>query len=208
MIRTVISLSTFLSFVMFASAEESSNIKYTVRAYECDRELRMLSTQERQRKVQGVPVRICFSPDEEAKKNGIGIQKVDSWEWETTYDGGVAKQPAVVDGRGDGMLSDIRCNEQGDLCVLDTMLTSNFYLNPGSVFGEGMATLTSGTGPVPVQKDLFQSEFSFKFTHGPGGEEMTPEETQEWLKRLSEQQAEARAKGHVDGDDHSSGDEL
>jgi hypothetical protein len=73
------------------------------------------------------------------------------------------------------------------------MLTSKFYQNSGSVYGTGEATLTSGAGTVPMNKDIFQVDFEFKFTHGPGGDEMSPEETQELLQAMSVQNAEAAA---------------
>lgn len=187
-----------LSAVSLTTADDASvNVnatgkKYTVKAYECDDKLERLSTEERQRKIQGLPVRICLQPDDTAQTDGIGIENVDSWTWETTFQGGEAKQTAVKEGRDDGMLSSLRCLEEGKVCILDTMLTSKFYQNAGSVIGLGQVTLTSDVGTIEVQKDLFQSEFQFKFTHGPGGDEMSPEETQELLKLMAEQQAEKK----------------
>jgi hypothetical protein len=187
-------LLAFTVNVFSSSAEEVTTINkttYTVRAYECDKELTRLSTTaDRQRKVQGVPVRICLEPDESAQQDGIGIDHIESWTWETTFKGGEAKQTAVKEGKDDGMLSSVYCQKGGMVCILDTMLTSKFYQNAGSVIGLGQVTLTSDAGTIDVQKDLFQSEFQFRFTHGPGGDEMSPEETQEVLKLMSEQQTE------------------
>lgn len=186
-----------LSAAGVSLAQESNDTKkYVVKAYECDDKLERLSTEDRQRKVQGVPVRICLQPDESAQNDGIGIDHVESWTWETTFQGGEAKQTAVKDGKDDGMLSSVHCRDSGKVCVLDTMLTAKFYQNAGSVIGLGQVTLTSDAGTIDVQKDLFQSEFHFKFTHGPGGDEMSPEETQELLTLMAEQQAEkAKEKG-------------
>jgi hypothetical protein len=190
-------LSVFLFaglFTLSASTADHATSKYNIQVYECDRNLERLATEDRQKKIQGVPVRICFAPGPTAEADGIGIARIDSWTWETTFKGGGStEQQAIINGSDDGILSSIRCKEGGKLCVLDTMLTGKFYENAGTVFGAGEATFTSGAGTVPVQKDLFQVEFEFKFTHGPGGDEMTPEETQELLKLMSEQNAAAAA---------------
>jgi hypothetical protein len=193
MLNYLLSFSTISLSILSASTEVGAMNQYRVNVYECDDNLEILSLENRQKKVQGIPVRICFAPDEAARSDGIGIESVKSWSWETSFKGGEAKQNAVIEGKGDGALSSLRCNDEGNLCVLDTMLTSKFYQNAGSVFGLGEVTFTSGAGTISVQKDLFQTNFEFKFTHGPGGEEMTPEETQELLKVMSEQRAEAAA---------------
>jgi hypothetical protein len=206
-----ISVASLLVFVTSVKGNTAAQSKYNVRAFECDEQFRMLSTEERQRKIQGVPTRICLQPDEAALNDGITIETIEAWSWETTFEGGEARQQAVMKGRGDGMLSSTSCKDDGTLCVIDTMLTGRFYKNAGSVFGLGEVTLTSGAGTVPVQKDLFQTEFNFKFTHGPGGDQMSPEETQEVLKMMAEQQAGAHAskeKEKSEGQDKPTSDEL
>lgn len=194
MLLSLASIST-LSLFNFASSVSGEGAaarpKYNVRAFECDDKFHELSTEDRQRKIQGVPARICLQPDEATMKDGIAIETIESWNWETTFEGGEAKQLAGSNGQGDGMLSSASCNDEGTLCVIDTMFTNKFYKNAGSVFGLGEVTLTSGAGTVPVHKDLFQTQFNFKFTHGPGGEQLNPEETQEVLKMMAEQQAQA-----------------
>ncbi|KAG7346682.1 hypothetical protein IV203_005751 [Nitzschia inconspicua] len=174
------------------SAAEDGNAtrKYTVRAYECDQQNKHLSSEDRQRKIQGQPVRICLQPDENAQSDGISIDRVESWTWKTTFKGGEAKQTAVKEGKDDGILSYLSCPAGGKICILETVLTVNFYQNAGSVIGLGQVTLTSGAGTIDVQKDLFQTEFSFKFQQNPGSDEMYPEETQALLKLMAEKQIE------------------
>ncbi|KAL3934508.1 MAG: hypothetical protein SGARI_003352, partial [Bacillariaceae sp.] len=122
----------------------------------------------------------------------------------TTFQGGEVKQKAVIKGEGDGMLSAASCNDEGTMCVIDTMLGGKFFKNAGSVFGLGEVTLTSGAGTIPVHKDLFQTEFNFKFTHGPGGEQLTPEETQKVLKMMTEQETARQEAKEVEGQDAAS----
>ncbi|KAG7364707.1 hypothetical protein IV203_037909 [Nitzschia inconspicua] len=174
------------------SAAEDGNAtsKYTVRAYECNQQNKHLSSEDRQRKIQGLPVRICLQPDEIAQSDGIFIDRVEFWTWETTFKGGEAKQTAVKEGKDDGILSSLSCPDGGKICILETMLTVNFYQNAGSVIGLGQVTLTSGAGTIDVQKDLFQTEFTFKFLHYPGSDEIETEETQALLKLVTEQEIE------------------
>ena len=188
--------------------ETATAAKYKVRAFECDDKYQQLSADDRQRKIQGVPARICLMPDEAAMQDGIAIETIESWDWETTFQGGEAKQKAVMNGEGDGMLSSSSCNDEGTLCVIDTMFGHKFFQNAGSVFGLGEVTLTGGAGTVPVSKDLFQTEFNFKFTHGPGGEELSPEETQEVLKMMTEQQTELKEAKEAEKAEAAASEEL
>jgi hypothetical protein len=180
---------------------------YGVYVFECDKGLQALATEDRQRKVQGRPVRICFQPNDVAMEDGVRIEQVDSWAWETAHEGGKARQAAVTDGRGDSVLSDLMCQDDGSLCVLDTILTGDFFKNRGSVMGEGEATLSAGTGRVPISKDIFQIDFKFTFTHGNGGEEMTDEEVQDIMKLLEEQEARMAQEGLASNSDNKN-DEL
>ena len=193
-LSALLSVGSLSSVVSAESNNATSNSKYKVNVYECDKDLEILSVENRQKKIQGVPVRLCLAPNSAAQEDGIGIERIDSWVWETTFKGGAStQQQAVTDGVDDGVLSSVRCQEDRKVCVLDTMLTAKFYQNSGSVYGIGEATFTQGAGTVPINKDIFQVDFEFKFTHGPGGDEMSPEETQELLQAMSVQNAEAAA---------------
>ena len=200
-----------LSILLLASSaagETAAQPKYRVRAFECDDKYQALSTETRQRKIQGVPARICLQPDEAAMKDGVAIETINSWDWETTFQGGEVKQKAVMNGEGDGVLSAASCNDEGTLCAIDTMFGHKFFQNAGSVFGLGEVTLTSGAGTVPVHKDLFQTEFNFKFTHGPGGEQLSPEETQEVLRMMTEQQEQNKAAKESEQQEDAASEEL
>ena len=143
---------------------------YGVDVFECDATLSELSEDERQKKKKKIPgttYRVCFRPNQEAIDADVGIHSIDEWTWDTTYDGGVAVMNAITDGKGDGILSDIKCQPDGSICRLDSMLPSNFHLNAGTVVGEGRATLSDGQGSVFVHKDLFQAEFKFTMPELP-----------------------------------------
>lgn len=162
---------------------------YAVDVFECDRSLNELSRENRQKKKMGTTYNICFRPNQAALDAGVSIHRVDHWTWDTTYDGGEAVMKAISDGQGDGVLSDIRCKNEGKICHLTTMLPANFFLNPGTVTGEGKATFSGGNGSVFVRKDLFQGEFSFKLTM-PDGSQLNADEAQKYIESLQEDESE------------------
>jgi hypothetical protein len=137
---------------------------YGVDVFECDQEL--VELVERQTKRPGQTYRICFKPNQAAVDANVGIARINDWIWDTTYDGGIAELYAVKDGKGDGVLTDIRCKEDGSICRLDSMLPSKFHLNPGTVAGEGKAIMTSG-GAVLMHRDLFVGDFKFTMPEMP-----------------------------------------
>lgn len=195
MIKLLSLLSFVRLFAFVASAENNDavavektalELNYGVVAFECNDKLEMIVDQDdKSKKIIGTVHRICFEPNQVASEAGVGIKKINSWEWETSYDGGVAVQTAVTDGNGVGGLSHVECQDGGKICLLDTMLTTDFYQNAGSVLGKGEASFTAGTGTVVAKKDLFQVGFTMKFTNSDG-EEMNDEETAELLKQVDE----------------------
>merc|ERR1712238_326801 len=75
---------------------------------------------------------------------------------------------------------------------MESMLGSTFYFDTASVMGSGKVTLETPPeidGTVPVNVDIFQVDFSFKFTNGPDGAELTNEETKELLQSMNEHNA-------------------
>jgi len=189
-----------LSFVTSAESDNDAaaemtamDLNYRVDAYECDDELRGLSKDDQHKKKLGMAYRICFEPNSFAKVAGVGIKKLDFWGWETSHDGVRAVQTAVIDGKGIGGISHIECLDGGKKCFFDTMLTTEFYQNSGTVIGKGEASFTAGTGSVPVAYNLFKISFSVTLRDGLGGKEYTDEETAEIMKKVDLHNADLKA---------------
>ena len=149
-----------------ATEKTAIELNYGVDAYECDGDGYELKKS--QEKKMASVYRICFEPNPVAKDAGVAIKNIDSWTWETTRkDGDEPVQMAVIDGKAVGGLSIFTCLEdEGGKCILDTFLGVDFYDNPFGVEGYGEASMTAGTGTVPVKKDLFQSKFSITWEPG------------------------------------------
>jgi len=181
------------SFIVFADNDNDAavemsamDLNYGVIAYECDRNLQAL--EEKQKKRIGQVYRFCFQPNSIASEGNVSIKQIDSWEW--TFDEYV--QQAVIDGKGVGGVTSVRCQDGGNLCFMDSMLITSFFENPGSVFGTGTVSFTSGTGNVPAQLNLFQFKFNFNF-QGEDGEIIKPEDVAELMKEVDKHNAGVKA---------------
>lgn len=161
---------------------------YAVVVYECDASLDEIPTAERHRKIQGSSYRLCFAPNKKALEDGIGMERIDFFNWEHTSKKGVAEQKAIIDGDGDNILSLLYCNEDHKLCYLDSMLGSPFYVDAGSVLGYGTATLTDNKGTVEVERWLFPHDFKFTMMNADGTE-MNEEELRDLGEKLAAQEA-------------------
>jgi hypothetical protein len=174
---------------------------YGVEVAECDENLDFIavSSPDRQVKSQGSTIRICFRPNEKARDDGIGMREVESFTWEMDHKDGTAEQVAVKNGKDDGMLSYLSCQEGSKVCFLDTLLLANFYLNSGSVLGTGVAHLTFGNESIEIEKWMFQADFKIRFTSD--GEEMTEEDQADLMQRLKDQEEAQQAAAAKEGED-------
>mmetsp|Transcript_7997 Transcript_7997/g.16509 ORF Transcript_7997/g.16509 Transcript_7997/m.16509 type:complete len:230 (+) Transcript_7997:95-784(+) len=172
---TILKFFTFILFALVALAEgqdektvamTAMDLNYRAIPFECDEELQRLGQENKYKKIIGSVYRICFEPNEIARTAGVGIEIVNLWKWESSYAGGMAVQNALIDGEGISGLSYAECRDGGTICFLDTVLTSNFYNNPGTVMGNGEVSFTVGTGTVPVGFSIFQVSFTLKFKEG------------------------------------------
>ena len=168
--------------------------KYGVDIYECDENFDEISLENRQRKQQGVIVRVCFRPNEASKNDNVHIKVIETFTWEMEHADGWAKQVAIENNHGDGLLSDAACFPDRDICYADTLFGSNFFHHSGSVQGLGTAVLTMSEGDdnepiiVSLEKWIFQADFKFTWTDG-NGNELTDEEQEELMRLYQEQQA-------------------
>lgn len=164
-------LFIILSFLFFCLVEgtnetgvSTTNADYTVVVYECDAELNRLGQDDKQEKKVGSVYQVCMAPDDAAKDAGIRIENLESWEWRTESNGEKIDFQPVADGKEAAPgLSMFRCLDEGQLCVFNSFLTSNFYQDAGTVSGMGEVMLTGGAGSVPVEVDLFLVKFNIKF---------------------------------------------
>lgn len=181
-LSSIVSTTTTAVVVLFfltasiARVEAFEENPYGVRAYECDAELKELKKESRLQRIQGSLIRLCFAPDDDTIQAGIGIQNVLSFVWRTNSgleDGdantsSMLVHEAVRNGEGDGVLSAVTCQDDGSICVLESMLPTKMYIDTGSIYGDGYVTLNDDTGSiVPVKRDMFHTADDY-FGQAPG----------------------------------------
>jgi hypothetical protein len=150
--RSILVVSSLFLLINAAAPLEKTAVElgYGVRMYECDGKWNEVTTTASP-KSQGSILRVCFEPNAMAQADGVGIRSIDSFTWKKNNNGNDndgAEQAAVVDGRDDGVLSSLECNDADTICSLDTMLGADFYSRGSSVYGVGTATMTMGSGSV------------------------------------------------------------
>lgn len=189
-LKTIATASFLL--VSGASAIPEENPKYTtdegygVNLFECDHELQALSTDNRQKKIQGEIFRMCMAPNPKSVEDGIFIERIDSFTWELEHKEGFVEQKAVIDGDGDNILSVLDCKADGSLCYVDSLLSYGFFVDTGSVLGYGKATLSGNNGTVDIERHLFPHDFKFTMKNADGSE-MDADDLAELAERMGEQ---------------------
>jgi hypothetical protein len=181
------------------STQAGEELNHGVDVFECNSNLDELSFQDRQVKMhEGSVIRVCFRPNHAAMEDGIRIRGIHEFIWDMEHANGVARQIAVENGDVEPALSQLECLEGGKICVLDTMLTGDFYFNEGSVLGAGHAFLTGTNQPTLLRKWMFQAEFKYEFKQDEflQDDELTPEEEEE-LMRLYKEQIAALSESEV-----------
>lgn len=120
--------------------EGVANETFVAEGYMCDNELKRILF--RQPRSQGSLIRICVRPTQTALDAGVFMRRIDSFAFqrEGLKEGEPISQVAISGGRANE-LSELFCERGSDLCYFETVLSSEFYFNLGTVFGFGEAWL-------------------------------------------------------------------
>ena len=185
-----------------ADENTNTNSNYGIDVYECDQNFRALDKEHLQTKKRGKVYRVCLVPNNFANADGVGIKNVTTWEWETN----AAHQYAIIDNVGQNGLSEINCRADGSVCAIDTMLTADFHVDPGSILGKGEASLLDGT-VSSMEFRLFPFQFNIVMKNTDGSV-MNKEETLELMKQVEEHNARVQEQQAEILPTRATGDEL
>ncbi len=128
---------------------ESILQKYYVDGYLCDDNLQPIAYMVPV--VQGVKVRVCVQPTDDALQDGVYMRSVDSFRYQRQKpEGGLlVTQVALRDGKSaDPAMTEHFCERGWELCYFDTILKADFYFGPGRVIGYGEAWLQVSTSAL------------------------------------------------------------
>ena len=123
--------------------------KYFVVGYLCDDNLEQMIY--RVPLSQGMKVRVCVEPTEEALQDGVYMRRIDSFTYQREMQeaGQYVTQAAVRDGESaDPATTELFCERGSELCYFDTLLKADFYFSTGPVFGYGEAWLQVSTSEM------------------------------------------------------------
>ncbi len=124
----------------------TANQAYEVRGYECtaDSFEPLPEAQRLLPRNQGEIIHVCVTPEDEAQTDGIFMRSVDDFAFTRGAD---IRQVAVEGNREAGNLLttyDFAACEGTLVCRFSTILFAQFYATPGSVDGEGVASMQFG----------------------------------------------------------------
>jgi hypothetical protein len=122
----------------------TANQAYLLEAFQCDEAFVELSATEKAvARDQGTIIRICVRPNADARPDGVKMREVQSLTFSRT-DPNVS-QVAVEDSRPDvNGLTILTCNAGDDICMVETILTAQFFGTPSVVTGVGMGSMQFG----------------------------------------------------------------
>jgi hypothetical protein len=93
--------------------------------------------------VQGDVIRICVTPNADARVDGVKMRAIVSFEFEKTENG--VKQEAIKASVAQ-VLTELSCPPAALICVIQTILNADFFTSTDTVTGRGSATMQFETG--------------------------------------------------------------
>jgi hypothetical protein len=124
---------------------------YEVDAYQCDDGNQALSaTALAEAMKQGEVIRVCVTPNQEARDDGIYMRAIESFTYVRDYEGpvGIVTQIAIENSQAaSNFLTELYCTAGSLVCAFETVLFSSMFLTPGYVDGSGTALLQFGDSP-------------------------------------------------------------
>ena len=124
----------------------TANQAYEVRGYECTADSfdPLSEAQRLLPRNQGEIIHVCVTPEDEARTDGIFMRSVDDFAFTRGLD---IRQSAIEGNREAGNLLttyDFAACEGTLVCRFSTILFAQFYATPGTVTGEGVASMQFG----------------------------------------------------------------
>lgn len=123
---------------------------FEVDAYQCtDNYEPLAGTALARARNQGEVIRVCVTPNQEARNQGVYMRAIQSFEYNRDYGGplGMVTQTAIADSAEASPLTVLYCAAGDLVCAFDTVLFANMFMSPGNVAGSGTALLQIGDDP-------------------------------------------------------------
>jgi len=127
---------------------------FEVDAYQCDRNNVPLSAAALATAMnQGEIIRVCVTPTQEAKDEGLFMKEIKSFSYYRDYGGqiGIVTQVAIENSQeASNFLTVLDCTPGDLVCTFETILFASMFMSPGFVDGSGTAALQFGTSSASI----------------------------------------------------------
>lgn len=144
----------------------TANQDFEVDAYQCNENNEELSGAAlAEARNQGEITRVCVTPNQEAREQGIFMRAIESFVYTRDYGGplGLVTQVAVENTQeASNYLTALSCPPGSLVCVIETVLFSSMFMTPGFVAGTGTALLQIGDNPDRKLRRNFEEHSSYR----------------------------------------------
>ena len=131
---------------------------FDIDAYQCDRNNVPLTTAALAKAMnQGEIIRVCVTPSQEAKDEGLFMKEIKSFSYYRDYGGpiGIVTQVAIENSQeASNYLTVMDCTPGDIICIFETILFASMFMSPGFVEGSGTAVLQFGTSATSRERQL------------------------------------------------------
>jgi len=138
----------------------TANQAYEVRGYECTADSFDELTGEAKTRArnQGEIIHVCVTPEDQAKTDGIFMRSIDNFAFTR---GTTIRQSAIETNKPAGNLLTTYTPSQckgAEVCRFSTILFAQFYATPGTVSGQGTASMQFGNSAQRTRRQLRAEE--------------------------------------------------
>jgi len=139
---------------------------YEVDAYQCDNDNEEISgTTLAEARNQGEVIRVCVTPNQDARDQGVYMRAIESFTYSRDYGGplGLVTQVAIENSQeAPNYLTVLFCTPGILVCVFETVLFASMFMTPGFVGGSGTALLQIGDNPDENRRRNLESQSSYR----------------------------------------------
>jgi len=142
--------------------------------YKCDRNNDPLTGEALTKAMnQGEVIRVCVTPNQEARNQGVYMRAIESFTYFRDYGGplGLVTQVAVEDSKAaSNYLTVLDCTPGMLVCTFETILFASMFMSPGFVDGSGTAILQFGSDANIWRQRNLESQSSYRSLQEGDGE--------------------------------------
>ena len=155
--------------------EVTATQKYSVDAYKCNKfDDTLSSTALSLAMTQGEVIRVCVTPNQDAREQGLYMNAIEDFTFERDYGGpiGLITQIAIENKQeASNYMTALFCTPGSLICAFETVLMADFFISPGLTYGSGTAILQFGDSPTKWQRRNEEKQSPYRSLQEDDGED-------------------------------------